>query len=52
MERNKLTFNNFSTNVQFACANNAGLNSFADKLADCFCLAAAAELELNVGGLP
>lgn len=48
-----LTLSNFSTNVQLACANSAGLSSVVERFAE-FLLAAAAAalLELNVGGLP
>lgn len=48
-----LTLSNFSTNVQLAWAKRAGLSSVVDRLAE-FRLAAAAAalLELNVGGFP
>lgn len=53
LENKTLTFNNFSTKVQFAWANNAGLSSLVDRFAELrLAAAAAALLELNVGGFP
>lgn len=49
-----LTFSNFSTNVQLAWAKSAGLSSVVEILAELRLAAAAAAalLELNVGGFP
>lgn len=44
------TFNNFSTNVQLACAIIAGLRSVVERFAELRFDAAAAEL--NAGGFP
>lgn len=54
MVKSTLTFNNFSTNVQLAWAKSAGLSSVVDILAELRLAAAAAAalLELNVGGFP
>lgn len=50
---NTLTLSNFSTKVQLAWAKSAGLSSVVDRLAELrLAAAAAALLELNVGGLP